>query len=135
MLDQGCLGQDLFKVKMEGKSFSLDPFEKEQMLYSTKENVTKLWHKRLGHYHYQGLVKMQKLKMVESLPDLATNSAECHACRFGKQHRKPFPKSTWRASQKLQLVHTDVAEPQRTPSLQGNSRNWWKIKIIVRFKH
>ena len=85
------------------------------MLYSTKENVAELWHKRLGHYHYQGLVKMQKLKMVESLPDLEANSIECHACQFGKQHRKPFPKSTWRASQKLQLVHTDVTGPQRTP--------------------
>ena len=34
--------QDLFKVKMEGKSFSLDPFEKEQMWYSTKVNATEL---------------------------------------------------------------------------------------------
>uniref|UniRef100_A0A0V0GMQ0 Putative ovule protein n=1 Tax=Solanum chacoense TaxID=4108 RepID=A0A0V0GMQ0_SOLCH len=82
---------------MRGKSFSLYPFEEEQMLYSTKQNVAELWHKKLGHYHFQGLVKIQKLKMVESLPDLEENSTECHAWQFGKKHRKPFPKSTWRA--------------------------------------
>ena len=58
--------------------------------------------------------------MVESLPNLEANYNECHACQFGKQHRKPFPKSTWRASQKLQLVHTDVIRPQKNPSLQGS---------------
>ncbi|XP_070004099.1 uncharacterized protein [Nicotiana sylvestris] len=82
--DNYCLikdpaGQDLFKVKMRGKSFSLDPREEKQMVYSTKENVAELWHKRLRHYHYQGLVKMQKLKMVENLSDLEVNSTECHA--------------------------------------------------------
>ena len=48
-------------------------------------------------------------------------SPNCNACQFGKQNRMPFPKSTWRASQKMQLIHTNVAEPQRTPSLQGSS--------------
>ena len=42
------------------------------------------------------------------------------ACNFGKQHRQPFPKQAWRGSKKLQLVHTDLCGPQRTPSLNGN---------------
>jgi len=45
---------------MRDKSFSLDPFRKEQTIFSTKENIVELWHKKLGHYHYQGLLKMQK---------------------------------------------------------------------------
>lgn len=101
-------GKDLFKVKMRGRNFSLDLFE-ERMVYSAKEDVAELWHKRLGHYHYHEIVKMQKLKMV-NLSDLEVNSTECGACQFGKQHIKPFPKSTLRASQKLQLVHTDIAD-------------------------
>ena len=44
----------------------------------------------------------------------------CHACQFGKQRRLLFPKSSWKASQKLQIIHTDVAGPQRTPSLKGS---------------
>ncbi|XP_073263046.1 uncharacterized protein [Populus alba] len=40
--------------------------------------------------------------------------------KFGKQNRKSFPRSTWRSSQKLQLIHTDVAGPLSTPSLNGS---------------
>ena len=32
----------------------------------------------------------------------------------------PFQKATWRAIRKLQLIHTDIAGPQRTPSLNGS---------------
>ena len=42
----------------------------------------------------------------------------CEVCSLGKLHRLPFPKSgAWRASKKLQLIHTDVCGPMRTPSL------------------
>ena len=41
-------------------------------------------------------------------------------CQFGKQNRKPFPNGTWKASKKLQLIHSDIEGPQRTPSLKGN---------------
>ena len=42
------------------------------------------------------------------------------AKQFGKQNIKPLPKTTWRASKKLQLIHLDIASPQRTPSLKGS---------------
>ena len=44
-------GQEVFKVKMRYKSFSFDPIEEKQVAYSTEENVTQKWHKRLGHCH------------------------------------------------------------------------------------
>ncbi|RVW77853.1 hypothetical protein CK203_054313 [Vitis vinifera] len=44
-------GQKVFRVKMRYKSFSLDPTEEEQAAYSTEEDVTQKWHKRLGHCH------------------------------------------------------------------------------------
>lgn len=60
--DKHCLikdatGQDMFKVKMKGKSFTLNPLEEEQAVFLIKENVTEVWHKRLGHYHHQGLLQ------------------------------------------------------------------------------
>jgi len=123
--DKHCLikeasGHDLFKVKMRGKSFSLNPLEEEQVVYSARENASELWHKRLGHYHYQGLLKMQESMKVENLSKLGASSKNCRACQFGKQSRLPFPKATWRATRKLQLVHTDIGGPQRTPSLKGS---------------
>lgn len=44
--------KDIFKVKMRGRSFSLNPLEDEQISFQMQENVTDLWHKRLGLYHH-----------------------------------------------------------------------------------
>jgi len=59
--DKHCLikdasGQEMFKVKMRGKSFTLYPLEEKQTAFTVKESVTEIWHKRLGHYHHQGLL-------------------------------------------------------------------------------
>jgi len=58
--------------------------------------------------------------MANDLPTLDDHIPNCKACQFGKQSRKPFPKVTWRATKKLQLIHTNIAGPQRTPSLNGS---------------
>ncbi|KAL0553407.1 hypothetical protein IC582_007302 [Cucumis melo] len=110
--------QDIFKVKMKGKMFSLNPLEEEQSVFALKEDETQLWHKRVGHYHHQGLLQLTELAL--DFPKLSKEISNCKACHFGKQNRKSFPKSSWRATQNLQLIHTDVAGPQRTPSLKGS---------------
>ncbi|KAA0041382.1 Retrovirus-related Pol polyprotein from transposon TNT 1-94 [Cucumis melo var. makuwa] len=73
---------------------------------------------KVGHYHHQGLLQLTELAL--DFPKLSEEISSCKACHFGKQNRKSFPKSSWRATQKLQLIHTDVAGPQRTPSLKGS---------------
>jgi hypothetical protein len=113
-------GREILRVKMRGKSFSFDPIEEEQTAYFTEVSPTELWHKRLGHYHIQRMMNMKNNDMTRGLPMLSNHLPNCNACQFGKQIRKPFPKTVWRATQKLQLIHTDVAGPQRTPSLQGS---------------
>jgi hypothetical protein len=123
--DKSCLikdadGHDIFKVKMKGKSFALNPLEEEQTAFPIKENITDVWHKRLGHYHHKGLLQMKSKMMANDLPTLDDHIPNCKACQFGKQSRKPFPKVTWRATKKLQLIHTNIAGPQRTPSLNGS---------------
>ena len=99
-------GKDLFNVKMKGKSFALNPMEKEQMAFISRASATEIWHKRLGHFHHRGLLQMQSKKLVEGLADIDDDMSPCRACNFGKQHRQLFPKQAWRASKKLQLVHT-----------------------------
>jgi len=120
--DKSCLikdadGHDIFKVKMKGKSFALNPLEEEQTTFPIKENITDVWHKRLGHH--KGLLQMKSKMMANDLPALDDHISNCKACQSGKQSRKPFPKVTWRATKKLQLIHTNIAGPQRTPSLNG----------------
>ena len=63
---------------------------------------------------------MKSKMMANDLPYLDDHIPNCKACQFGKQNRKPFPKATWRASKKLQLIHLDIASPQGTPSLKGS---------------
>lgn len=63
---------------------------------------------------------MKAKQMACDLPEFDDHLPNCKACQFGKQSRKPFPKVVWRASRKLQLVHTYIAGPQRTPSLKGS---------------
>ena len=64
---------------------------------------------------------MKKNKLVEGLPELEEDFPACVACQYGKQTRLPFHKNkSWRATQKLQLVHTDVGGPLKTPSLNGS---------------
>ena len=53
------------------------------------------------------------------------------ACLVGKQQRFSFPrKSTWRASQILQLVHVDIYEPIKPIS---NSKKRYLIAFIDEF--
>ena len=113
-------GEDVFKVRMKGKSFALDPLEKEQAMFSATTNTTEIWHRRLGHYHHAAILKMQKEELVQGLPQLESQLPACKACQYGKQVRLPFKHATWRATEKLQLIHTDLAGPHKTPSLNGS---------------
>ncbi|RVW28113.1 Retrovirus-related Pol polyprotein from transposon RE2 [Vitis vinifera] len=119
----------LFRVKMRRKNFALNPLEEEQIAFPIKENIIEVWHKRLEHYHHQGLLQMKSKMMENDFLDLDDHVPNCKAYQFGKKNRKPFPKATWRASKKLQLIHSDILGPQRTPSLKDyeeamQNRNW-----------
>lgn len=54
------------------------------------------------------------------MPKLDTERKECIDCLIGKQHRNPFPKmSTWRAKNKLELIHADLCGPISPDSNSG----------------
>ncbi|KAL0361585.1 UNVERIFIED_CONTAM: hypothetical protein Sradi_3843000 [Sesamum radiatum] len=105
---------------MKGKCFAHNLLEEEQSAFPIKEDVTQIWHKRVGHYHHQGLLQLREKELALDVPKLSDEISSYKACQFGNQSRKPFPKSTWRATHKLQLIHMDVAGPQRTPSLKAS---------------
>lgn len=141
---QDVTGQEILKVKMKGKSFSFDPIKKELVAFSTKASKTEMWHKRLGHCHLQMMQLMKTNELTVGLPTFEGHLPNCQACPYEKQKRRPFPKSTWRATCKLQLVHTDVSGPQRTPSLVGSryyivfiddfTRLCWIFFFFLKFK-
>jgi len=58
---------------------------------------------------------------MRDLPCLKENNESCDGCLLGKQHRLPFSTDkAWRAKDLLELIHTDVCGPMRTPSHHNN---------------
>lgn len=57
---------------------------------------------------------------MRGVPWLEDKLIDCMACQYGKQVKKHFPQTAWRATHKLQLVHTEVRSPQRTVALNGS---------------
>ncbi|KAL5573510.1 hypothetical protein UlMin_023107 [Ulmus minor] len=75
-----------------------------------------LWHRRFGHFNFHGLKILRQKNMMRDLPTIK------------KQHQQPFPfGKAWRAKKPLELVHTDVCGPMRTPS---NDQNRYFILFI-----
>lgn len=86
-------------------------------LNTTSEDLGQLWHCRYGHLSFMGLKTLKQKHMVNGLPSLKSPSKICQDCLIGKQKQDSFPKkSTWRASQILQLVHADICGPIKPSS-------------------
>ncbi|GAA0144243.1 hypothetical protein LIER_04740 [Lithospermum erythrorhizon] len=78
---------DVFKIKMRGKSFSLNPVEEEQVACLAIATTTELWHKRLGHFHHAALLNMQKKELAFGLLHMETDLPSCRACHFGLKQK------------------------------------------------
>ncbi|MCO5603086.1 hypothetical protein L7F22_057231 [Adiantum nelumboides] len=81
-----------------------------------------LWHARFGHVGYGSLMTLQCHNMVHDLSLLKMPPRHvCEGCVLGKMHKFAFLHDGFvRATRKLQLVHSNVCGPMRTPSV-GNS--------------
>lgn len=96
--------------------------EATKCLQTSSSDCAVLWHQRYGHFSYKGLRTLSYRKMVIGLPVIATSKVTCEACMKGKQHRAPFPKrSTWRATERLQLIYSDICGPV-TPASNSQKR-------------
>lgn len=107
------------EVKMKDRNFPI------QWSYATAMKVQRddswLWHKRFGHFNYRGLKMLHQKNMIRDMPKIEDIGEVCEGCQLGKQKRLPFPsKDTWRAKRPLELVHTDVCGPMRTPTPSNN---------------
>ena len=80
-----------------------------------------LWHCRLCHPSYPVLRKMIKDELVTGLKITSTAKPDpiCEPCLSGKMVADPFPSSSHHSSRLLQLVHSDVHGPIRTPTHSG----------------
>ena len=91
--------------------------------YSSCESPFDLWHRRLGHLNQRYMRNMHLRKMVDGMKvDIKSNDhISCESCVLGKMQKSSFPsESLNRASQLLELIHTDVCGPMQTDSIGGS---------------
>ncbi|CAN0920234.1 Retrovirus-related Pol polyprotein from transposon TNT 1-94 [Linum grandiflorum] len=93
----------------------------EVSLKSQSMDESFLWHLRYGHLNDKGLKLLKEKNMVVGLPQINKEDKVCEGYIYGKMHRLPFPKTTWRAKAPLELVHSDICGPTRTTSI-GDKR-------------
>ncbi|GAA0159882.1 hypothetical protein LIER_16562 [Lithospermum erythrorhizon] len=80
-----------------------------------KEDMTKLWHMRLGHMSERGMQILAKDNLLgrHEIKDLGFYEH----CVFGKLHRSKFPKTTHRINGTLDYIHVDCWGPSRVNSM------------------
>ena len=113
--DQWCLikdnlGNNVFKVKMKSKGFTLNLMEKKQSMFSAKTCSDKLWHKRVGHFHHAGLMYIY------------TKTYSCkRSTTTGEQISKLCSMSIWKAGQK---TFPSCNLESNTKTSAGTYRRW-----------
>ena len=85
----------------------------------SEEHLCELWHRRMAHLHH-GALRVVK-EIITGLPDFSTEHQElCRGCTLGKYTKASFPSSEHKASEILDLIHSDVCGPMSTLSLSGH---------------
>jgi 5'-3' exoribonuclease 2 len=82
-----------------------------------ENDVTKLWHMRLGHMSEKG---MHLLSKQGHLGKHGIGKLEfCKHCVFGKQKKVSFSTATHRTKGILDYIHSDLWGPSKVPSYGG----------------
>ncbi|KAK1614403.1 hypothetical protein QYE76_019920, partial [Lolium multiflorum] len=76
------------------------------------DNSTYMWHCRLGHIGVKRMKKLHSDGLLESLD-------RCEACLMGKMTKTPFSGTMERATDLLEIIHTDVCGPMSVASRGG----------------
>ncbi|GJX04449.1 putative RNA-directed DNA polymerase [Tanacetum coccineum] len=84
------------------------------------DDMTELWHKRLGHMSENGMSILSKKNVLSGVHDI--NLKKCSHCLAGKQIRHAFKScSLFRMENILDLVHSDICGLMKTKTLGGCS--------------
>ena len=81
------------------------------------DSATYLWHCRLGHIGVKRMKKLHKDGLLE-LVDYDSFDT-CEPCLIGKMTKTPFSGTMERASDLLEIIHTDVCGPMSVDARDG----------------
>jgi transposase InsO family protein len=127
--------------------------EGREEFHLSKYNESWLWHRRLGHLHFDHLIKLRNKAAVRDFPEISKpHDIVCKPCQMGKLTRTQFKSKKFPSSSKpLQLVHMDLCGPSRKEGtgkenyfmlvIDDYSRLTWvaflkeKSEAFAKFKH
>jgi hypothetical protein len=105
----------LFLLNLDSRNTHINNIEAKR--FKSSDNSTYMWHCRLGHI---GVKRMKKLHSDGLLESLDFESLErCEACLMGKMTKTPFSGMMERATDLLEIIHTDVCGPMSVASRGG----------------
>ncbi|KAG8503607.1 hypothetical protein CXB51_001802 [Gossypium anomalum] len=81
------------------------------------DDITKLWHMRLGHMSENGMAELSKRGLLDGQGICKMNF--CEHCVFGKQKRVQFTRGIYNMKETLEYIHSDLWGPSRVPSRGG----------------
>jgi hypothetical protein len=84
-----------------------------------KEDESWIWHNRMGHLHFDNLVKVNKREAVREMPQITkpTNTL-CKHCQQGKKTKNGFKSKEYSTTKPLEIVHTNLVGPTTTKGLK-----------------
>ena len=105
----------LFLLNLDSGNTHINNIEAKRL--KSSDNSTYMWHCRIGHI---GVKRMKKLHSNGLLESLDFESLErCEACLMGKMTKTPFSGMMERATDLLEIIHTDVCGPMSVASRGG----------------
>jgi hypothetical protein len=117
-LDQKCVASGYH----DNKLYWLDGTTASLNAHNTSVATLHTWHQHMGHMSHFTLEKYgpTALKGMNLDPSDKAIPGVCARCESGKSMRFPFPRSLKQSEQILDMVHSDLAGPMQTKSIQGS---------------
>ncbi|KAG8471605.1 hypothetical protein CXB51_036639 [Gossypium anomalum] len=102
---------------LQGSTVTGDAAVASSSLSDDDDDITKLWHMRLGHMSENGMVELSKRGLLDGQGICKLNF--CEHCVFGKQKRVRFTRGIHNTKETLEYIHSDLWGPSRVPSRGG----------------
>lgn len=108
------------KAELVNETYLLNTCKNQEMpvMMAKTDDDTYLWHQRMGHLNMPDLMKIPNCTTGVKLSPLKEDIT-CISCIEGKQTRQSFPTEGSRATELLEVIHSDLCGPIQTASLGG----------------
>lgn len=92
----------------------------DEYMYANNLTLKEKWHRSLGHVNFDYLEKIVKNKLLDGLPEKIENvNFKCENCIKSKMSNLPFENDRSKATEILEIIHTDLNGPHPTTGYCG----------------